>query len=117
MQLSCEDTDEPAKSGRKNEPKSSDDLIFVHGKTNPVIFLDEFEKCTDVKTAKDKLFKIRNFVNQSDRSEFSALFFKATARQAFLKKNTHLPLPKIKEKNLPFALKRKKLCARLYKEK
>lgn len=89
MELTRGGTVQLAESRRKNQPESSDDLIFVYGKTNPLIFLDKFEKCTDVKTDKDKLFKIRNFVNQIDRSEFSALFFKsdwATSRQVFLKK-------------------------------
>lgn len=34
--------------------KSSDNLIFAVGKTNPLIFLNEFEKCNDVHTEKDK---------------------------------------------------------------
>lgn len=58
------------------------------GKTNPAIFLGEFEKCSDVKTEKDKLYKLRNFVDENDRPQFSTLFFKedwVTARATFLK--------------------------------
>lgn len=54
----------------KNKSRSTDDLVFMIGKTNPAIFLFEFEKCSDVKIDKDKLFKIRNFVNQEDKQEF-----------------------------------------------
>lgn len=64
-------------------------MVFAVGKSNPAIFLKEFEKCDDTKTDKDKLFKIRNFVNPEDKPVFSKLFFKSdwsTARSTFLKK-------------------------------
>lgn len=62
-------------TSRKRLAKSSDDIIFAAGKTNPLTFLKEFEKCVDVKTDNDKLFKIRNFVIPDDKSEFINNFF------------------------------------------
>lgn len=87
MELSGKRTHQP--SSNRKKVKSTEDLVFAVGETNPVIFLHEFEKCSDVKEDKDKLFKIRNFVNQEDRREFSKIFLTSdwtTARLAFLKK-------------------------------
>lgn len=81
-------TDQP-NSSQKKDSKSSDDLVFAAGVTNPLNFLKEFEKCVDVQTDKDKLFKIRNFVNPDEKSEFSKYFFKGdwpSARFNFIKK-------------------------------
>lgn len=64
-------------------------MVFEVGKSNPAIFLKEFEKCSDLRTEKDKLYKFRNFVNENDRPEFSTLFFKSDwqrARSLFLHK-------------------------------
>lgn len=88
MQLKC--VDDQLK--RKTKAVTTDDLVFLVGKTNPAIFLVEFEKCMDVKLDKDKLFKIRNFVNEEDKNEFSTLFFKSdwpTSRMTFLKKYSY----------------------------
>lgn len=76
-------------SKRRKAAKSTDDLVFAVGKTNPAVFLKEFESCDDTETDKDKLFKIRNFVNPEDKRVFSTLFFQSdwpTARSTFLKK-------------------------------
>lgn len=87
IQLACIDS---PNSTRKRVTKSSkEDLVFTVGKSNPAIFLKEFENCDDTKTDKDKLFKIRNFVSPEDKPVFSMLFFKGdwpTARSTFLKK-------------------------------
>lgn len=90
---------------KKGKSKSTDDLVFEAGKTNPAIFLKEFEKCYDVKTEKDKLYKLRNFVNENDRPEFSTLFFKSDwqrARSIFLKKYS-LDFTENKKKKLCFS--------------
>lgn len=79
-------------------------MVFAVGKSNPAVFLKEFEKCDDVKTDKDKVFKIRNFVNLEDRHVFSKFFFMSdwsTARSAFLKKYS-LALTKNKKTELDF---------------
>lgn len=63
--------------------------MFAVGKSNPAVFLNEFEKCGDAKTEKDKLFKIRNFVKSEDRRVFSEYFLNndwSTAKSTFLKK-------------------------------
>lgn len=64
-------------------------MVFEAGKTNPAIFLEEFEKCHDVKTEKDKLYKLRNFVKENDKAMFSTLFFQndwQRARSKFLER-------------------------------
>lgn len=64
-------------------------MVFRHGQTNPAIFLKSFENCSDVKSDKDKLYKLRNFVKENDKPEFSKLFFASdwqAARRAFLQK-------------------------------
>ncbi|KAJ6640628.1 hypothetical protein Bhyg_05559 [Pseudolycoriella hygida] len=74
------------------------------GKSNPAVFLKEFEKCYDVKSEKEKLFKIRNFVNRKDKQVFSELFFSSdwsTARSKFLK-NYSLVFTTNKKKDLDF---------------
>lgn len=76
-------------SGKKFKPESTHDLIFKAGETNPANFLKIFEKCSDVKTEKEKLYKLRNFVNENDKPEFSTLYFKGDwqrARLTFLQK-------------------------------
>lgn len=108
IQLASIQTEEPTSVSctptRKKVTKSSDDLVFAVGKSNPTVFLKEFEKCDDTKTDKDKLFRLRNFVNQEDKRVFSELFFKndwSTARSAFLKKYS-LAFTKNKKTELDF---------------
>ncbi|KAJ6639456.1 hypothetical protein Bhyg_12201 [Pseudolycoriella hygida] len=94
---------------RRPNPKkglSSYDLKFIDGESNPLIFLDRFEKCVDVKTDKDKLYKIRNFVIEEHKPEFSKYFFKGeweAAREAFLKKYSYA-FTENKRKALDFKL-------------
>lgn len=93
------------KSNPSKKAKTTHDIVFEAGKTNPAIFLKEFEKCSDVKLEKDKLYKLRNFVNENDKPQFSTLFFKsdwATARATFLK-NYSLEFTENKKKELCFS--------------
>lgn len=88
MQISSREADH-IHTKRRKESNKSDDLVFIVGETNPLIFLNDFENCKDVTTEKEKLFKLRNFVNEEDKAEFSSLFFKCNweaVRQTFLKK-------------------------------
>lgn len=96
-------------STRSNPKKgsSTDDLVFIEGQTNPSFFLDRFERCYDVKTDRDKLFKIRSFVNEEDKADFSKYFFKAeweVARGEFLKKYSYI-FTENKRKALDFHFK------------
>lgn len=73
----------------RKKGSSTDHLVFIAGETNPLVFLSDYEKCSDVRADKDKLYKIRNFANDEHKPEFSNHFFKGqweVARQAFLKK-------------------------------
>lgn len=91
MQISSRQTDQNHSQRRKRS--NTDDLVFIAGETNPLIFLNDFEKCNDVTTEKDKLYKLRNFVNDEDKSEFSTLFYKGdwdAARLTFLKKYSYI---------------------------
>ncbi|KAJ6639423.1 hypothetical protein Bhyg_12167, partial [Pseudolycoriella hygida] len=77
IQLSGKTTNR--RSIERAKSKSTHDITFEVGKTNPATFLRDFEKCCDVKTDKDKLYKL---------PQFSTLFFKddwVTARATFLK--------------------------------
>ncbi|KAG4075684.1 hypothetical protein HA402_003509 [Bradysia odoriphaga] len=68
---------------------TTDQLVFVCGQTNPLIFLKEYEKCRDIKYEEDKKLKIRNFVDVSHKAEFIEMYFTSdwqTVRQAFLRK-------------------------------
>ncbi|KAJ6649031.1 hypothetical protein Bhyg_04263 [Pseudolycoriella hygida] len=87
IELAGKQTDQ-SEPTRKSVLKSTYGLVFVEGKSNPAVFLKEFEKCEDAKT-KDKLFKIRNFVKLEDKQTFSKLYFTSdwsTAKSIFLKK-------------------------------
>lgn len=107
MQLAGKQTADQPNCTRKIRSKSSDNLVFAVGKTNPLIFLNEFEKCDDTKTEKDKLFKIRNFVSEQDKTDFSTLYFKGDwpkARSNFLNKYS-LPFTVNKKKDLSFTFR------------
>ncbi len=52
-------------SGKKR--KTTDKLVFKWGHTNPLIFINEFEKCADVPTDLEKLLKIRSFVDDAHK--------------------------------------------------
>lgn len=84
-----------------NQPKSSQ-LVFISGETNPLVFLKEFEKCRDSKTDKDKMFKIRHFVDKCHTAEFSKLYFTSdwlTVKSTFLKMYS-LPFAQNKKREL-----------------
>lgn len=55
---------ETQSSKSKSSTKSTTRLMFISGETNPLLFLNEFEKCCDLKTDKDKMYKIRHFVDE-----------------------------------------------------
>lgn len=50
----------------KKEPKdrTANRLVFASGQTNPLLFLNDLEKCSDLKTDKDKMYKILHFVDE-----------------------------------------------------
>ncbi|XP_037029366.1 uncharacterized protein LOC119069419 [Bradysia coprophila] len=87
MQLAGEDVERTAFNTKSY--KTTDQLVFVSGQTNPLIFLKEYEKCRDIKYDEDKMFKIRNFVDASHKAEFSEMYHTSdwqTVRKAFLKR-------------------------------
>ncbi|KAJ6634109.1 hypothetical protein Bhyg_17618 [Pseudolycoriella hygida] len=89
----------------KKQSGSTHDLVFKVGETNPANFLNIFEKCSDVKTDKEKLFKLRNFVNENEKSEFSTLYLKGdwqNARLLFLQKYS-MEFTKNKKRELDFS--------------
>lgn len=79
-------------SDKKRKTKdfnTTDKLVFVSGESNPLVFLNSFEKCDDVKLEKDKMFKIRHFVDDNHRAEFSNMYFNSNwsnMRLTFIKK-------------------------------
>lgn len=68
MQLTNEQSKKET-SNAKLSYKYTDGLVFISGQTNPLLFLNEYEKCRDLKDDKDKMFKIRNFVDAPHRGE------------------------------------------------
>lgn len=50
-------------------------LKFNSQETNPLSFLKEFEKCTDLKTDRDKLWKIRDFVDKEHQGMANFKYF------------------------------------------
>ena len=53
----------------KQKMKSTRELIFNSGETNPLLFLTEFEKCRDIETDQDKTYKIRDFVDHHHKGK------------------------------------------------
>lgn len=49
--------------------KTTDRLIFASGQSNPLLFLNHFEKCSDLKNDQDKMFKIRHFVDDCHKGK------------------------------------------------
>lgn len=70
MQFVGEESEKKA-SNSKSLRENTDQLVFISGQSNPLLFLNEFEKCRDVKTEKDKMFKIRNFVDACHKGEMA----------------------------------------------
>lgn len=54
----------------KSSQKSSHRLVFISGQTNPLMFLNDFEKCSDLKTDKEKMYKILHFVDECHKGKF-----------------------------------------------
>lgn len=85
--------DDQSNRSKRVKPTTTHDLVFQVCKTNPANFLKMFEKCSDVKSEKDKLYNLRNFVNENHRTEFSKKIFEndwKPARFTFLKKYSML---------------------------
>ncbi|KAJ6624806.1 hypothetical protein Bhyg_03722 [Pseudolycoriella hygida] len=79
----------PVNEGIKRNGKKTKNIVFMSGITNPVRFLAQFEKCDDMKTDRDKLWRIRHFVDEQHKAEFSQLRFTSdwvTARRTFVEK-------------------------------
>lgn len=75
MELVEKVTDKPETEKRAYTlPNKTTQMVFNPGHTNPLLFLNKFEKCVDMKTDKDKMFLIRNFVHEDHRSNFSSNF-------------------------------------------
>lgn len=94
-----------SKPGKKLKPESTHDLVFKAGESNPANFLKIFEKCSVVKTEKEKLYKLRNFVNENDKLEFSTIYFKGDwqrARITFLQKYS-MEFTKNRKRELDFS--------------
>ncbi|KAJ6634622.1 hypothetical protein Bhyg_13198 [Pseudolycoriella hygida] len=91
----------------KRKLKSTRDITFSSGETNPILFLAEFEKCHDVSTDDDKISKIRYFVNEEHKAEFSQIRFTgnwATAKTKFLTTYS-LPFIENKKRDMNFDFK------------
>lgn len=58
----------------KKKVKSTRDLTFDSGVTNPLLFLAEFEKCDDIKADQDKTYKIRHFVDEEHKRKNQLLY-------------------------------------------
>lgn len=43
----------------------------MYGQSNPLLFLKEFERCRDLKNDKDKMFKLRHFVDEPHKGSTS----------------------------------------------
>lgn len=88
MELTNEQSKKEA-SNSKSSYKYTDQMIFISGQTNPLLFLNEYEKCRDLNDDKEKMFKIRNFVDAPHKSEFNSMYFTSDwprVRQTFIKK-------------------------------
>lgn len=59
---------------RKQSVKKTKGLVFISGQSNPLMFLKDFESCSDVTTEKDKMYKIRDFVDDSHKGTISICF-------------------------------------------
>ncbi len=68
--------DEPTApdSPDKNLDRTTAQLVFVSGETNPLLFLNQFDKCKDLKTKNDKMYKIRDFVDECHKGKKSVEF-------------------------------------------
>lgn len=62
---------------RKQHVKKTKGLVFVSGQNNPLMFLKDFESCSDVKTEKDKMYKIRDFVDECHIGKYNSNLFRS----------------------------------------
>ncbi len=68
MNLNCKTNTQPRES-----QSSTNRLLFVSGQTNPLMFLKKFEKCSDVMADKEKMYKIRGFVDESHKGTMQSV--------------------------------------------
>lgn len=54
----------------KSSNKSTRQLVFISCQTNPLMFLKDFENRCDIKSEKDKMYKILNFVDERHKGIF-----------------------------------------------
>lgn len=59
----------------KSIDKSTKRLVFISGQTNPSLFVNEFEKCSDVKSDKDKMYQILDFVDECHKGTLISHYF------------------------------------------
>ncbi|KAJ6642671.1 RNA-directed DNA polymerase from mobile element jockey [Pseudolycoriella hygida] len=87
LQINGKDLQETGKEiMKKEDAKTTKRLLFISGQTNPLLFLNDFEKCVDTKNEKDKKFKIIHFVDECHRGEFTKLYFSSESDWAAVKK-------------------------------
>lgn len=65
MQLTKKKLNQTSESNSSH--KVTNRLLFISGQHNPMLFLKSFEECRDLKTEQDKMFHIRNFVDDSHK--------------------------------------------------
>lgn len=58
------------KKPTSTQKKETRKLKFDSLEMNPLLFLEKYEECDDVKTDREKLWKIRDFVNLEDRGMY-----------------------------------------------
>ncbi len=51
--------------------KTTNRLVFAPGRSNPLLFLNDFEKCNDIKNDQGKMYKIRNFVDDCHKGKIN----------------------------------------------
>lgn len=105
------------KSGNSNEAKvdrkktTVSRLVFEKGVTNLVLFLNGFEKCSDLKKDEERKFKIRKFVSDEDKQNFSSIYLKGNWQQPkslFIKLySEEYTMNKFKELNLKTSIRSK----------
>lgn len=58
-----------SKENQSKSDKTTNRLIFASGQSNPLLFLNDFERCSDLKNDEDKMYKIRRFVDDCHKGK------------------------------------------------